>query len=204
MFQDAFLKLDRQECETLLEEIAPAIKGGKFSAETVTVLGQEISFYPGYRFLDIADHSLTPPPRRFVIHKPGDVVVLDWTNEPIYALNERAPLVLTEETVVEYARFFFTYIRGRHGRFIVTETVDDISWKEEPPPAARKAIGGVLEPLQLLSADKEGVYHLGASLLFKDSLFKAQIHVTPQGQVSLTDETLLIENMPVTDDSLGQ
>ncbi len=118
--------------------------------------------------------------------------------------HEKVPIKLDDETVADYARFFFTYIRGRHGRFIITENVDDINWKEDPPPAARKAIGKMLGPVSIKKKDEKGTYCLEARVMFKDSLFKTDIYVKPDGTVTLTDEELLIEDMPVLDDVFGQ
>jgi hypothetical protein len=204
MLQDALVKLDQAESENLLQEINPKLQGGQFAPATVTILGQELSFYPGYRFLDMADYESAPPVRRFVIYKPGDVVVLNWTNEPIYELNARAPIHLTEETAVDYVRFFFTYIRGRHGRFQISENVDDILWREEPPPAARKAIGNILAPVSVTGTGPDGAFLLSLCMMFKDSLFKAACEVKPDGLVTLSDEQLMIEDMPVLDDMFGQ
>ena len=200
---DQFVKLDLLECETVLEEINPALKGSHFHPATVTILAQDSAFYPGYRFFDLADYETIPNIRKFLLYKPGDVVVLNWTNEPIYALNEKAPILLDETTVSDYVRFFFTYVRGRHGRFIITETVEDVMWRDEPPPAARKAIGKMLEPLQIVERDG-GNFKLIARMMFKDSLFKTTINVQDSGLVNLSDEELLIEDMPVLDDTFGQ
>ncbi|MCM2343547.1 MAG: hypothetical protein NDJ24_03225 [Alphaproteobacteria bacterium] len=201
---DQFVKLDLLECETVLEEINPALKGSHFHPATVTILANEPSFYPGYRFLDLADYETVPNIRKFVLYKPGHVVVLNWTNEPIYALNEKAPIVLTETTVADYVRFFFTYVRGRHGRFIITESVEDVTWRDEPPPAARKAIGKMLEPLHIQERGSAGDFKLVARMMFKDSLFKTTVNVQANGLVNLSDEELLIEDMPVMDDTFGQ
>jgi hypothetical protein len=200
---DQFVKLDLLECETVLEEINPALKGSHFHPATVTILAQEPKFYPGYRFLDLADYETVPNIRKFVLYKPGDVVVLNWTNEPIYALNEKAPILLDESTVSDYVRFFFTYVRGKHGRFIITENVEDILWRDEPPPAARKAIGKMLEPLHI-TEHKGGDFKLIARMMFKDSLFKTTVNVQASGLVNLSDEELLIEEMPIVDDTFGQ
>lgn len=201
---DQFVKLDLLECETVLEEINPALKGSHFHPATVTILANEPSFYPGYRFLDLADYETVPNIRKFVLYKPGHVVVLNWTNEPIYALNEKAPIALTETTVADYVRFFFTYVRGRHGRFIITESVEDVTWRDEPPPAARKAIGKMLEPLHIQERGSAGDFKLVARMMFKDSLFKTTVNVQANGLVNLSDEELLIEDMPVMDDTFGQ
>ena len=131
------------------------------------------------------------------------MVVLDWTNEPIYILNQQAPIQLNADNIAEYVHFFFTYVRGKHGRFIVTENVDDINWKEDPPPQARKAITKMLLPVTL-KEEKNGNFYLEVTMMFRDSLFKADVEVQPNGLVSLSNEKLLVEDMPVRDDSFGQ
>lgn len=204
MSANAFIKLDKAESTKLVAEINPALMDGTFNPETATVLEQALPFYPGCRFLDIADYSVTPPPRKYVITGKNGTTVIDWTNGPIYRLNERLPVKLTAENAADYARFFFAYIKGRHGRFLIVESIDDISWSEEPPAAARKAIGQLLSPIALNSVGNDGTFHLTACMVFKDSLFRTDIHIRPNGLVDLSNEELLIENMPVLDDVFSQ
>ncbi len=204
MFEEAFIRLDAQECETVLGDINPALEGGDFDSGSVTILGQELSFYPGYRFLDMADYEVTPHFRKFVIYKPGAVIVLDWTNKPLYELNNKAPLELTKETIADYVRFFFTYVRGPHGKFSIIETVDDISWSEEPPPAARKSLGKMLQPVMINGKNGDNSFHLTACLMFKGTLYKASIFVTKDGRITVSDEEIIIDDMPVADDIFGQ
>lgn len=203
MYQEAFTKLELAEVATILDTLNPAFEGTTFDPVETTVLAQDVSFYPGYRLLDIADHVSTPALRRFVLYSDKDYLVLSFTNEPIYALNQKLPIKLTEENVADYVRFFFTYVRGRHGRFIITEGVDDISWKEDPPPNARKAIGKMLSPVTVDEVGQGG-FQLTACMVFKDSLFKSKVSVDEKGFVSLSDEELLVEDMPVLDDMFGQ
>ena len=143
-----------------------------------------------------------PPRKVHAVFKPGSVTVLNWTNEPIYRLNESVPISLNDKNIAEYVRFFFTFVRGRHGRFLITESVDDIAWKDQIPPKARKAIGNLIEPVRLRGIDNDGTFLLSVRMLFKDSLFKSNVRVTPQGLVSLSDEELMVEDMPVLDDVL--
>ena len=204
MFSNAFVKLDRDEASTLIAEINLSLKEEAFNDDTVTILAQDMSFYRDYRFLDIADFSVVPAVRKFVVFKPGETTVLNWTNDPIYRLNERAPVKLDNDNIADYVRFFFSYIRGRHGRFIIVESVDDIAWGEEPPPAARKSIGQMIMPVQVKGVDQDGTFHLTACMVFKDSLFRTDVHVKKNGIVDLSNEELLIEDMPVLDDTFGQ
>ncbi len=205
MFQDAYIKLDRLEVEELLEKTKKSFDGISFNAENTVIMSRDLPFYPGYKFYDMADHTHMPPSRRFVLMKDEKVTVLDFTNTPIYTLNNELPVQLTRETVKDYVRFFFTFVRGRHGRFIIVETVDDIAWREEPPPAARKSIAKLIKEISFHSSDKEdGSFFMQAQMMFRDSLFQADVSVKPDGLVQLSNESLLIEDMPILDDTFGQ
>ncbi|MCB1532223.1 MAG: hypothetical protein KDJ35_05070 [Alphaproteobacteria bacterium] len=204
MFQEAYTKLDLADVATILDQVNPAFDGGNFDPVETTIMAVDMPFYPGYRFLEISNHSVSPPMERFVVYSPENFTVLDFSNEPIYALNKDVPILLDDSTVCEYVRFFFTHVRGRHGRFLISEGVDDIQWKEEPPPAARKAIGKMLKVLDIKEKGKDGSYKMEATMMFKDSLFKSDVEVSPEGAVSLVNEELLVEDMPVLDDTFGQ
>lgn len=204
MLQDAYTKLDTLEVEDLLQGINPRLKDRKFNPETTTILAAALPFYPEYRFLDIADHSTLPPKKTQILYGRDEVTILDWTNAPIYKINKKAPIYLDDQTVQDYVRFFFSFVRGRHGRFLITESIEDIAWKEEPPPAARKAISSLLEPARLIGMDDDGAFLLSVRTLFKDSLFRSKVRVTPDGVVSISDQELVVEDMPVLDDALGQ
>lgn len=203
MFQDSYVKLDKNETKALVESLQDSFDGGDFDPASTIIMARELPFYNNSRFLDIADHRMMPPSRRFVILMKNTVTVLDFTNSPIYELNADVPIALNEKTVIDYVRFFFTFVRGRHGRFIVVESIDDIPWREEPAPTARKAVGKMISPISLISTEN-GAYHMQVHMMFKDSLFQALVDVTPDGQVKITQETLMIEDIPVIDDTLGQ
>lgn len=209
VFQNAFKKLELEQTAHLLEEVNPYLEGSSFDPVSTTLMAIDVSFYPGYQFFDISDYNVSPTLRRFVLFKApqgkemAKVVVLNWTNEPIYMLNHTCPISLNTENVCEYARFFFNYIKGKHGRFIMAENVDDIAWKDEPPPQARKAISRMVMPITL-NEEKDGNYYCQATMMFRDCLFKADIEVKPNGLVTLSNEELLVEDIPVLDDLFAQ
>lgn len=204
MFQEAFEKLELAEIATILDEVNPGFDGAPFDPIETTILALEVPFYPGYRILDIADHRNMPPARRHILYAPKNSVILDFTNAPIYRLNEKLPITLTEDTVIDYLRFFFTYVRGQKGKFVVVESVDDIHWLEDPPPPARKAIGKMIEPVNVQKADAKGNFTLTFCVTFKNALFKTQALIDKKGRVTLGHEQLLIEDMPLIDETIGQ
>lgn len=194
-------KLEPEKALSTLGEINPYLESVPFNPETTVIRVQNLNFYREHTLLEINDLSAVPGARKYALYKPGDVNVINWTNQAIYETNEKAPIILNEDTVAGYVRFFFSYVRGRYGRFLVIETVDDVRWQVEPPAQGRKVMQEMLEPVTLVSQDPDGTYNLEAFMVFKDSLFKTKIHVKKDGLVSMSDEELKIEGMPVVQDS---
>ena len=193
-------KLDPEKAARILSEINAHLAPVPFSEDSTTVRTRPLSFYRGYDLVELTDLSAVPAARKYAIYKPGDVSVIDWTNQAIYATNDKAPVFLDDRTVAEYVRFFFSYVRGRHGRFLIIESADDIRWQVEPPLQGRKIMQEMLEPVKVVSRDGD-TFVLEAFMLFKDSLFKTRVHVQNDGLISMSDEELKIEGMPVLQDS---
>lgn len=204
MYQEAFEKLELADVATILDRITPLLENTVFDPVETLIMAAETPFYPGCRLLEISSHTTMPPLRRFVLYSPKKSTVLNFTNEVIYNFNDQWPVKLSEDNIATYVRFFFTYVRGKHGRFIIAENIDDVPWKEDPPPSARQAISRMIKPITLREVDEAGIYRLEARMVFKDSLFKSDVAVKPDGLVSLSNEELLLEDMPVLDDIFGQ
>jgi hypothetical protein len=197
-------KLGSDAVAKLLGEINPHLAPVSFNPETTTIRSQKLPFYKDYSFLELTDLSTVPGARKYVLFKAGkaaDVNVINWTNQSIYDTNEKAPVLLNEDTVVSYVKFFFGYVRGRHGRFLIIETIDDVRWQIEPPAQGRKVMQEMLAPVELESVDADGTFNLTAFMVFKDSLFKTRVHVKPEGLVTMSEEDLKIEGMPVLQDT---
>ena len=189
----------------LLGEINPHLAPVPFNPESTTIRSQKLSFYKEYAFLELTDLSTVPGARKYVLYKADskkpDVNVINWTNQTVYDTNEKAPIILNEDTIVSYVKFFFGYVRGRHGRFLIIETIDDVRWQIEPPAQGRKVMQEMLSPVELESKEADGTFNLTAFMVFKDSLFKTRIHVKPDGLVSMSEEDLKIEGMPILQDT---
>lgn len=201
MFDEAFTKLDVDETAVVLDVINKTIQGSLFDPLETTILSINLPFYPGYRFFHIADHATHPPLERFVFHKEGtqDYTTIDWRFDTIYGLNKKANFKLDEKSVLEYVRFFFSYVKGRHGKFILCESADHVKWKDEPPAEVRKSLNQALKPLELKEKTDNGGYVIKAYMMLKDTLFTVIITVDKGGQVGMTDHEILIENIPVLD-----
>ncbi len=206
MFDESYTKLELNKVAEILDVLNKQIEGSLFDPLETTIMAIDIPFYPEYRFLDVADHATNPPLQRFAIQKKGelDFSVIDWSFQTIYDLNEKAPIALNDQNILEYVRFFFAHVKGRHGRFVLCETADHVQWKDEPPAEVRKALNEALNPLELVEKRADGVYVMKAHMMLKDALMVVDIYVAPNGEVNMSDYEILIEDVPVLDPVFGQ
>ncbi len=206
MFDESYTKLELNEVASIIDALNKQIQGSIFDPLETTIMAIDVPFYEGYRFLDVADHATNPPLQRFVFQKKDtqEFTVIDWDFGTIYGLNHDAPIKLTDENILEYVRFFFLHVKGRHGRFILCETADHVQWKDEPPAEVRKALNDALNPLELKEKRKDGIYVLKAFMMLKDALFTVDIFVDQVGEVTMSDHEILIEDVPVLDSVFGQ
>ncbi len=203
MKQLSYIKLNRAETRDLLQEINPHLDGTTISENSSDVVSASLGFYPGYRLLEITDRSNNPARKRYVIYKNDDLVIVDYTNGPIYALNERCPIAISQDNVLQYARMFFNFVRGKHGKFQIVESVDEMNWREEPTPNARRSLSEMITPMSIQNIEDDGTYVLAANIIFKNALFACTISVRQNGLVRLSQEKILVQDLPLMDDVMN-
>jgi hypothetical protein len=204
---------DVSESETarLLGEINP-VAPYKLPENKTKIRVAAVPFYDEFNFYSLADTSLNGPNERYMLYKPGDIALLNWTNEPIYKVNERAPIKLERKTVIPYAKFFFHYVRGQLGRFIIVEKPEEVTWHRIAKPEEKAKLNEKLMPVTYKGITKDNLYTLTASVVFKNALFRTDIKIAPMemdvyddetgenehftiGQLKLTNEELLLEDL---------
>ncbi len=203
MFQEAFYKVERPESDRVLEDANPHFAEARFDPAAASLLAYDLPFYQGYRLIEVSQHGGTQALRRHFIHAPGQAIALNWTSDPVYKLNQDLPIKLTLENVPVYIRFFFGYVRGRHGRFRIAESVSDIPWREDPPASARKAVGRMIQPIQLISREALPPFSLFVCMVHGDALYRTTVTVQANGMVQIGEEERLVDDMPVRDDIFG-
>ena len=85
---------------------------------------------------------------------------------------------------------------------VLVESLDDIPWRDDPSPSARKALGKMIAAIDP-TGSVGGNYHTKAQVIFSDGLYEVDIHVAANGDITFADAKMLIEDMPVLDDVLG-
>jgi hypothetical protein len=210
-----FQNLDAAVTEKLLADVASSdMVSVTFPEGKTTVQVADLPFYDEYKFYALSDTTLPQPNTRYMIYKPGDATLMNWTNEPIYSVNERAPIKLDRKTIIPYAQFFFHYVRGQLGRFIIVEKPEEVVWLANANDKEKADVASKLMPVTYKGIGRDNLFTLTATVVFKNALFKTDIKVAPYeldafdaeanapehftiGQMKLTNEDLLLEDLNV-------
>lgn len=200
MFDQTWDEIDPEDVPRLVAEINRDIKDKQFDPVTTTARKCDLPWYAEHQLIELVDTSTSNPTLiRRALYTPGDFRILDWSNGPIYTTNEKAPINVSDDHAAAYVKFFFNFVKGRHGRFVIVEHVDEIAWEGSVPAKGKEAVAKLLKPVAVTGSEN-GRITLLAFMVFKDSLFRANVHVERDGMVSLSDEALVIEGMPITED----
>lgn len=203
MFNPAWEEIDPEEMPRLVAEINRELKEKQFDASSTVGKKYAMPWYAEYELFEFADMSTSNPTfTRRILYRPGDFHIMNWTNGPIYTTNEKAPISVSEDNAPAYIKFFFNYVKGRHGRFVIVENIDEIMWDGDVPQKGKEAVGKILKPITVTGREDSGKIIMLAFMVFKDSLFRANVVVERDGMVSLSDEALVIEGMPIIEDTV--
>ena len=216
MIDLTFQTLDAAATQNFLADIASDIAPITLPEGKTSVQFSDLAFYDEFKLYAVTDTTLAAPNTRYMLYKQGDVTVLDWTNEPIYSVNERAPIKIDRKTSIPYARFFFHYVRGQLGRFIIVEKPEEVVWLANANAKEKADVNQRLMPVTYKGIGRDNLITLTATVVFKNALFKTDIKIAPFemdvfdpeinapehftiGQMKLTNEDLLLEdlNIPV-------
>jgi hypothetical protein len=145
------------------------------------------------------------------------------TNAVIYSINELKPAIQLDSPsdLMAYARFFFHYVRGSLGSFLIADQLTDIPWRPDADENTKSAVAKLLQPMRYQGLQADGREYLTATVVFKNALFKTDIAIAPRsmivrygdddsdtlleeelcvGQLQLLNEDLLLEDLPIITD----
>jgi hypothetical protein len=211
-----FESLSPDAARAFLQEIARDLLPISVPMDKTLVQTAALPFYEEYKLYALTDMSLPPPNVRYLLHKPGDLNIMNWTNEPIYSVNEKAPIKLERKSLIPYAKFFFHFVRGQLGRFIIVEKPEDVVWLDNANDKEKADVAAQLMDVKYKGIGRDNLFTLTATVVFKNALFRTDIKIAPYetevydpevgapekftiGQMKLTNEELLLEelNIPV-------
>ena len=213
-----FKAVDAAATQKILKAIENDILPVKLTEGKTTLQVADLPFYDQFKLYAVSDTTLPQPNTRYMLYKEGDndLSLMNWTNEPIYSVNDRAPIKLDRKTIIPYTKFFFHYVRGQLGRFIIVEKPEEVVWLANANAKEKEEVAKRLMSVNYKGIGRDNLFTLTATVVFKNALFKTDIKIAPYemdvfdpevnapehftiGQMKLVNEELLLEelNVPV-------
>lgn len=209
-----FTPLSKQDASIFKKELMATFKDLPPNIEDAKIAKAVLPFYDDYAFYQVNFKDKSTDAYFLLLWKPGDAVPIDMTNEPIYRVNEIAPIKVEDDTVIPYARFFFHFVRGQLGHFVIIEKPEQVPWVSTATEEQKSALNALLMPVTNHGLGEDNFYTLTATVLFRDALFRSDIRIAPfpmtrvneetgaeeafsSGQMELCNEELLLEGLAI-------
>jgi len=197
---DSYRKLDSKKAAKVLSRLTDLLDMPPFSPDTTVVFSRPLSFLPHWSLVEAADGTSLPERRIVALDDGKRAVVVDYG--AALPAEIASTFQVNHDTVCDYVRFYLTYARSGADRFILVENIDDMPWRDDMGPSARKSLGKQVIPLTLVTYDGQDCT-LKASLLFRNTLFEATIKVTEKGKVTVKRDSKIAEDLSVFDVATG-
>ena len=164
--------LSDADAKALLETIVHDLLPVKLPADKTKITVTTLPFYEEHKLYALQDTTLPEPNTRYILYKEGDLTILNWTNEPIYEVNEKAAIKLDRKTLPVYAKFFFHFVRGQLGRFIIVEKPEEVRWLDSATDEEKKSAEEKLVRVKYQGIGRDNLFTLSATVIFKNALFQ--------------------------------
>lgn len=202
MSAPAFEKLEGSKQKKFVDRLNKSWMGSPFDASRTVVHARPLSFANDWILAEAGDATTIPEKRAVVLDNGDECVPVQFNAEFIAAFAGKNGIVLDHDSAPDYMRFWFEYVRTGTDRFLLVEAIDDMPWREEPTPQARKSLAKSITPLTLV--DQQGdVFVFKACVLFRDTLFDCTLETTLDGKVTITSRHTIAEALTVSDPMTG-
>lgn len=181
----------------LITEANSLLASPLFDEENSWVEVDPLPFYSEVSLIRIQALNSLPTFTIEFARTPEGLVKLDGTQESIETINRISPPILTSETVVAYVKFVLSRLHTEGDSFKLVEHRLELGYTGRIHP-----LGLLLLQLRLfkprVKTTSEG-FRVTAPVLYLDHLYRAVIHVEPQGGVDILDEKVLLRKVPTRD-----
>lgn len=193
-----WVSLPQEKLRNVLKKVNEYIEPVPFDPPPATIgRVRELPFYDEYYMLELTNLVSVPAYNKYAILKPGDINIVDWTVEPIYSVNEKAPLKLTPGNVVAYLQYFSEYVFTADGQRFIINHPDELPWAPGVSEGQRARVVDLVKPAELTGVYEDGSFRVEATDLALYDLYKSVIFVTPQGMVDWIVVDKLAENLEI-------
>lgn len=189
--QAMWTRLKRDEAHQVLERLSGHRDAIVFSREATEVSVRDLPFYAGWRLYRLINYATMPTFSLTYLGNGAEFHSLDGTANPIYAVNAKAPVMLSVHNVISYLDFFFSNVQGSEGDIFLIKDPQKMPFMASLTASQQNTITTSFRPLQV-GGIENGVFRITGTLYYGGGLIASAIHVQADGRLGFQDQQLLL------------
>jgi hypothetical protein len=154
-----------------------------------------INFYSDFKLYNLFDCSYTPVVHYSVLDNEKDTIILENSTNNWYRANEIETPKLSMLNIIDYLKTVFSTSSTNGQKFNVIASIDDIDFNQMPSNDQFVKIESAIKPPVISFNNK--VFTILVCLLEGKNLYDSLIQVNSSGEIEISDNNLILENIPV-------
>ncbi len=180
------------ELAGFLDQINPIDGKYRTSPQSTQVHWRTLPFYETVALIRVNDPNwVNKKLNIYYLTDQGNLFRLNGTSPPIHEVNNKAPIKLNEDNVLDYLKFFCFFVRGEEGPFYIAEDIADPNMPSEMDDTTRSVIEGTVRPSSFEGMNEQGHFLCDAVVFYSNALFIANFAIQHTGMIEmLRDEPI--------------
>ena len=204
MAQTQWIRMNREQAGRVLNQLSSRKDTVVFSRDVTDVSWRGLPFYANYRLCRLTNYATMPTFTMTYLTDGTEYISLDGTANPIYTVDEKDPLLLTEANVIPYLEFFFSNVQGSEGDVFLIRDPHKMPFMDSLDTAQRQSIVQSFIPASVAFDSTLNAYKVNGTLHYGGVLMAAAIVVMPDGKISFQEQRLLLTGIHFPDSPYSQ
>jgi hypothetical protein len=203
MSQLQWTRLGREQAQKVLEQLSTRKDAMVFSKEYTEVASCNLPFYTNYFLFRLVNYATMPTFTMTYFSDGTEYTALDGTANPIYTVNEKSPIQLTELNVIDYLEFFFSNVQGSEGDVFLIRNPQQMPFMDTLGPAQQQNVMNNVKPVTVVT-DAAQNFRIRGTLYYGSELITATVLIKPDGKISFLDQVPLMSGLHFPDSPYKQ
>lgn len=200
---NSWTRLTRENAHAVLGKLSDRKDAVLFTRETTEVTTRALPFYTRFQIYRLVNYATMPVFTLLYLSDGEEFIPLDGSSAPLYDVNARDPIHLNEMNVIPYLEFFFSNVHGADGEVALIKDPHKAPFLEMLSPEQKERIASTFHPLRVGRDAATGNYKVTGTLLYGGAIVSAAIAVTPEGNLTFQEQTLLLSGLYFPPDPYG-
>lgn len=188
-------RLDRDNSAHVIDSVKSENNAGLFSLGTSEVERARLPFYKDYALYKVTNYASLPSFSFQYLSDGTFFHYLDGTEAPIYAVNDKKDLNLSEGTIAAYLSFFFEQVGDEDGDIILINNPHDMPLLDSLDPMAYDAVFSQHKPMKIHYDGGFDAYEVTADLYKESQLVRAEIEINMKGRVEIKSQKAIMHGV---------